>query len=397
MEPRPLVDLSEPPELEISTEASNSGITVQVLAFNPWEPDKILMVRNLPEKNAPFIHPKFCDRNGNPIGKPPGWGMAGGGLEPNELELLTSADPACWILTEPDTTDEERLILACGYREFRDESGYDLEIHRGPRDGWAVLEQKDRDTGHRLIVLHGRVPSLVSVRPVVEVNEIDRVDWIDIREPLSELFAGKNPKGKRPLFPYFSHLRKIQLAAKLIDKYSESRHKILDRIHFSWRMVFPLGAGDPRFPIHGFQIPSNHFYPILDFMIQRKMETISLDWLSILYQDLLERLLEREERKLESLATHRVRREEDRDEEEAEETQALRDVLGGEGGRSLDAYLNVCTGSPDSSGDEDYVDTSFEGSKQQIIDRENLVFLWDEWGKETTELWEALKRSREEV
>lgn len=260
----------------------NPGITVQVLAFHPFTYTSILLVHNLLEAEiTPIEMYGFT-------AKPPGWGNGGGGMEPDELERLKHRDPKNWILTDPDLTDEERMVAACGLREFVDEGGYhELSLLRSPspRGDFSLFEQL-YPGGHRKIILWGEVESLAR-RPIYEVSEIDQVEWFDLEKPLPRQFDGTGeiflPRG-RTGFPYWSHVRVNLLSIFRLDRYGD-RRKIAGRIHPSWYLVFPVGVGDERFPKGGHRIPPPKWYYLIEHMIREEVDELDNDVLYEFFKD----------------------------------------------------------------------------------------------------------------
>ncbi len=273
---------------------ASTGKTIQVLAFHPIFPNTILWVHNIQEKVSAFI--KRYD--GKP--KPSGWGNGGGGLESNELELLAKYDPEHPLFSY-QLADEDKTIIACGLRELRDESGYyDINIDI-PEDGqYRLLTYTYRDERgneeHQVITLGGGLQSL-SRRPIVETNEIDIVDWFDVTQSLPEQFFDQV---KRPERPYWSHVRRTLLGIQQLDyrkrdEFGDRYAMLRDRVHPSWRFVFPIGKGDERFPKNGYPMPPAKWYELFEEMVKEKIEMVDRDFIFNKFSNAIIEACEREQ------------------------------------------------------------------------------------------------------
>ena len=280
-------------EIETATVPANeavvaAGTTVQVVTFHPFERTKILMVHNLLEDIVPDI-PMY---GGRP--KPAGFGNGGGGMEDDELEHLKEVNPAHPILLNDTLSDEEKKIAACGLREVTDESGY-IDIEIMIPDGQLKLNEYFFRNGHRVVTVWGEVKSLAVV-PIRERNEVDIAEWFDLAEPFSVAFGGQNwgAGPTRDKLPYWSHVRRDLLSISKIDRYlrqhKQAKQCIGRLIHPSWRLVFPVGAGDGRFPSRGFGIHPRVWYELMEEMIRRKLEMVDSDILYHLFRDEIERI-----------------------------------------------------------------------------------------------------------
>lgn len=317
--------------------------TVQVLALHPLYPTWTLWVHNLPESIAVYIL-----RYGNTV-KPPGWGLAGGGQEPHEVEKLRGRDPNHPILANPHISEEDRAIAACGLREFRDESGYEdilirtMPLHKSASSGPSATvrlydyRMKDRwpdgsETTHEIVLLWGEVESLAH-RPIQELDEVDKSEWFDVSRPLCEIFRDR---AATPGFPYWSHVRRTIIGIQRIDwwrRFFNEEEKSLSRlIHPSWRLVFPVGRGDDRYPRNGFRIPPAKWYYLVEMMIQEQMETVGANFIYELFREdielavELERMCEERERPPQAKMAPETAA-------ETEEEEVVADELGGETNR----------------------------------------------------------------
>lgn len=288
--------------------------TVQMLAFHPFDRTYTLWVHNLLEKNSVYI-----PRYGNSV-KPPGWGHPGGGQEPEELERLRERDPSHPILTNLNLSEEDKTIAACGLREFRDETGlYGVTIRMVPRIqevesgsvvGVRLYSHKMEDwwedgskTVHEVVTLWGEVESLAR-RPIYEVDEIDKAEWIDLSRPICETFRDRDAM---PGFLYWSNVRRTLIGVHRRDWwlrfFDEDERCINHLVHPSLRLVFPVGRGDPRFPKNGFRIHFIKWYYVIGMMIQDQIATVGTNIIYELFKDDIDAEVE-EERMREAQGRH---------------------------------------------------------------------------------------------
>lgn len=263
----------------------DKGITVQVLARHPYISTCFRWVHNLLEKEPT----KLARYNYQP--KPAGWGNGGGGLEPDDFEKLAKLFPDHPILVDGSLTEDQRLIIAGGIREFVHETGYkDIEI-KTDYPGVFLYDYKYRDWvdksgvihpgGHRKITLWGEMTSFISYPDLhIEKHEVDRSDWFDLTTSLPKLFSNRFTHPDRP---YWSHVRPTLIGILRTYRYFKSVDPyipdIRDKIHSSWWNVFPVGRGDPRFPSNGYRLSPKEWYDLFDILVARKMEYADKDFL----------------------------------------------------------------------------------------------------------------------
>ncbi len=288
--------------MQNSTEAELAASkTVQVIAFHPNSLGSILWVHNLADKKPKYI-PRYYGQ-----AKPSGWGNGGGGLEPNELELLEQREQTHPAVAKTlrnskgfqRLSNHEKAIVLCGLRELADESGYsDLSIEIPPDDDQYRLltytfpaNPETGDEMHQVITLCGHVNSFVR-GPIIEANEIDMVNWLDISLSLPFLFSDKDVWPDRP---YWSHVRRVVLGIQQIDRnnndippnrYSRS---LENKMHPFWRLVFPVGKSDPRFPHRGYQITPLRWYELFEWMSQNQVDMVDLDFIYERFQEDIEK------------------------------------------------------------------------------------------------------------
>lgn len=289
-----------------------AGITVQVLAGDPYCPTVVRWAHNKLEQKPT----KIATYQYKP--KPDGWGNGGGGLEKliytpsrgkylTELEILEMRRPGHPILTDDSLSEEVKLILAGGLREFVDETGFrDIEIrtdHPGvflsdyEYPPWIDADGRVWPGGHRKITLWG---ALTSYRedPIIEVDEIDRTDWFDMATSLPSLFFNIAPEK-----PYISHVRSTLRGILAIYRYEKETSNgfvpnIPGRIHPSWWYAFQVGRGDSRFPRQGYKLSPGAWYKLFDLMVAKRMEEADNDFLVKFLGIKLDNALRREEERL---------------------------------------------------------------------------------------------------
>lgn len=273
-----------------------AGITVQALTQDPYCPTVIKWVHNKLEKKPT----KIAMYNNQP--KPDGWGNGGGGLERliyvprldkylTELEILELRRPGHPILTDDSFSEEMKIILAGGLREFVDETGFrDIEI-RTDYPGVFLSDYKYPDWvdtngvvhpgGHRKITLWGKLSSYRE-DPIVEADEIDRTDWFDMSCSLPSLFFNIAPQR-----PYLSHVRNTLRGILATYRYEKETNdsfvpNVPRRIHSSWWYAFQVGRGDSRFPKGGYKWSPREWYKwynLFDLMVARRMKEADNDFL----------------------------------------------------------------------------------------------------------------------
>lgn len=293
--------------MQQSTIDWNKGITVQVLARHRDIPTSIGWAHNLLEKEPTNL----ARYDFKP--KPAGWGNSGGGLEPTDLEKLAKLFPGHSILTGPALSEDQRIIIAGGIREFLSETGYrDFNIITD-YPGVFLDEYKYRDWvdingvvhpgGHRKITLWGEVHNFrVYENDWIEKHEVDRTDWFDTAESLPAQFF--NPL-TRPDRPYWSHVRPSLIGLLRIYGYLRANSdefvpNIPDRIHPSWWYIFKIGSGDSRFPAGGYKLSPKEWYKLFDFMVAKRLEEVDNDFLFDFFRDSLNKAIREEEENLEN-------------------------------------------------------------------------------------------------
>lgn len=282
------------------------GVTVQVLAKHPQISTCFRWVHNLLEQEPTTL----ARYDYQP--KPAGWGNGGGGLELDDLERLAQLFPNHPILTDSSLTEEQRLIIAGGIREFVHETGLkDLTI-RTDYPGVFLYDYKYKDWvdkngvvypgGHRKITLWGELTSFVRYPDFhTEKNEVDDSAWFNLSVSLFKPFTNCFDYPDRP---YWSHVRatligilRIYRHLRSIDPYIED---IRDRIHQSYWSVIQVGRGDPRFPAEGYKPSPKEWYNVFDAMVKNRMEYVDTDFFVKLLGSKLDRAKRMEEEGFES-------------------------------------------------------------------------------------------------
>lgn len=274
-----------------------AGVTVQVLASGQ-NPMSKLWGHNLEDK----IPSNIARFKGRP--KPEGWGNLGGGLEKrfyvpsldrwfdSELDFLEFYHPGHPILSDDSLSQDTKIILACGLREFIHETGYrDVEIRTDYRNEYGepflfdYYYTPDKETGlrHRVVTIWGEVKSFIR-QEALEKEEVDKTEWFDLSKSLFKPFFNSL---RFPGRPYWSHNWRLLMAIKAVDQHY--RHEDLYAIqvdrytHPSWKIVYRVGGGDPRFPIGGYRPPPWDWYKLFDKVVKNRMEMADNDFIFDLF------------------------------------------------------------------------------------------------------------------
>lgn len=260
-----------------------AGTTVQVLGMDPYSNTKFLQAHNMLEAliaGTPIIA-MYGGR-----AKPPNFGNPGGGMESNELDLFEKNEPEWfkYYSSLGTLSPTEMAIIGCAFRESVDESGFDdneIVLDEDTRKLIVLTDYHYRE-GHRVVTVWGKYHSYHQ-RPIKEVEEIDYVEWIDFSMPMVETYKRlrRTMGGELPIYPYWSHVRRLAIALSIIDQYRKDREErvyLIGRmLHSSWRTVFRVGRGDDRFPPFGYQITPEDWYHMFDIMIEKGIEVLDED------------------------------------------------------------------------------------------------------------------------
>ncbi|MDP3697203.1 MAG: hypothetical protein Q8R55_04205 [Candidatus Taylorbacteria bacterium] len=291
----------------------NRGITVQPLMLHHQIPTCVGWVHNLLETEPTNL----AIYDFKP--KPAGWGNGGGGLEKSiyvpklgrhltELENLELLFPNHPILTDNSLTDDQKLIIACGIREFLSETGYREFDIKTDYPGVFLYDYKYRDYvdargvlhpgGHRKITIWGQINSYrIYENDRIEKHEVDKTEWVDMAEPLPSYFF--NPI-RFPDRPYWSHVRYSVVCLLRIHGYLKANTdhfipNIPARIHPSWRYIFKVGGGDSRFPAGGYQPLPREWYKLFGIMVNKRLEEVDNDFIFDLFSESIGKAKRREE------------------------------------------------------------------------------------------------------
>jgi len=286
----------------------NDGVTVQLVATHPFSTTTVLWGLGKLETKPTNIK----TYNNQP--KPAAWQNLGGGMEENEVERFLRRFPdhqMAFLSEDEEFSPYDKNIVFGGLREFIDESGYrDIEVFpytcryrydRDDRDDNVSIFDFRHRNGHRVKTLFGHVTSF-DVRDIVEKDEIAKVRWFDVSIPLPKLFFDRI---EFPLHPFFGHMRRLMITihrAKRMSMFDDTPDycrewvDITDKIHPSWGLIFPVYAGDPRFPENGFRLGRDNWYKLFYEMISRKMEFADADFIHDLFQVDIVEAKRREER-----------------------------------------------------------------------------------------------------
>ena len=253
-----------------------SSITVQVVLQRPDQhATTVYWVLNREESDSNV--PDF------PTPKPRGWGNPGGGLE--LVDAFSRSD---------QLHSFEGMILACARREVTAETGFiylqfepDFATRRFP-----LLRNVHR-SGHRIFTLSARLNNFeqrfTEEGEVEEANEIERGLWFDLSKSPVDLLA------EEPDLPYWSH---VWRTVTVLNRLAQNRGKSVPPIHPLWKLVFRVGAGDPRFPADGYCLEPRAWYVELRHLVDIRATRINFDRIFDLYREEIEvqRAIEAERR-----------------------------------------------------------------------------------------------------
>lgn len=245
------------------TALNKDSITVQVVLRHPYDDSKVFWVLNTKEPN------RMSERiYGTP--KPRGWGNPGGGLE--RIDLFDAKGASCSF---------EDIILACGIRETRCETGFiDFTFERYSPSQISFLRHQYA-FGHRVLTLVARLHTLTQICiEEVETGEIEDGQWFDLSLPPTQLFKNHGD------IPYWSHVRRTLICLFRVAR--QSRKYI--PIHTLWGLVFPVGKGDMRFPLNGYCLPPRDWYQEFKYDIACSNDSINLDRIYMKYQQEIDRI-----------------------------------------------------------------------------------------------------------
>lgn len=255
-----------------------AGTTVQVLGMDPYSDTKFLQVHNTLEALVAGT-PIIAMYGGR--AKPPNFGNPGGGMELDELERFKNNEPEWFKYYDSLGTlsPTEMAIIGCAFRESVDESGFDDNEIVLDEDTHKLIVLTDYryQEGHRVVTVWGKYHSYHQ-RPIKEVEEVDYVEWIDFSMPMVDVYKRlrRTMGGELPVYPYWSHVRRLVIGLSIIDQYRKDREErayLIGRmLHSSWRTVFRV-----RFPSFGYQITPEDWYHMFDIMIEKGIEDFDED------------------------------------------------------------------------------------------------------------------------
>ena len=233
------------------------SITVQVVLKHPNSDSVVYWVLNKKEVDK---------REDSPTLKPSGWGNPGGGLE--QKDRLSRASP-------------EAAIHACGRRELIDETGF---INFTFEETIQPLYYTHK-SGHQVITLAAILQNLHNI-PIKEHEEIECGQWIDLHQSPSYFFDSDGD------MPYWSHVRNTII---VLNRLAYVYNLPTIRVHPIWKLVFNVGAGNPRFPLYGFHIKDSHTWrQEFRHHIQKDAKEINLDHIYEVFGEQIKELKEKE-------------------------------------------------------------------------------------------------------
>ena len=277
-----------------------AGTTVQVLAISPHSLTTCLLVHHKLEvlqPNDPIV--KIFGTNG----KPPYFGNPGGGMEIDELVRFQTEQAKRYNHYQRTLKPHDLALVGAGLRETIDESGFDdIEIMTDRDDGSLIILNDYRYVNrHRVVTLWGQYGSYHQ-RPIREKDEIDHVAWVDFSLPMVEVFRRlrKELSSDLLVYPFWSHIRRSLVGFHNMDKYwrelSERPLQVSRLIHDSWKLCFPIGEGDIRFPKNGYRISPKDWYQMFDIMLDQGIENIDANVIYEVFREKIDRAKANEDR-----------------------------------------------------------------------------------------------------
>ena len=230
---------------DISNDTGVSSITVQVVLLHPGHDSMVYWVLNKQEPT--------CMIRDYPAPKPRGWGNPGGGVEPVDALDLSGR-----------IRSFQEMVCAGARREVRDETGFphfQFQPYGEPPLCYVHL------SGHQVITLAGCLRDFVQM-PIEEVEEIEDGAWFDLAQSPVDLFQHHED------LPYLSHVRRTII---VLNRLAQQNGKHLPYIHPLWKLVFSVGAEDPRFPLFGYSMQRDEWREEMRLLIKEKATQINLD------------------------------------------------------------------------------------------------------------------------
>jgi len=177
--------------------------------------------------------------NGFVTCKRKGWGNPGGGLEQRDM-----VDARGYPLSY------DGMLKKCAARELEGETGFahfDIIPYLPNQVHFLIFFEKSHGTQHTVYTLAARLrDNMQGAIEEVEKMEIERGKWVDLSLSPLEFLENKDD----PL-PYYSHVKRTIITLNRLAS-TEGKSKLW--IHPTWRLVFPIGKGDPRFPEEGYAL-----------------------------------------------------------------------------------------------------------------------------------------------
>lgn len=208
-----------------------ASITAQVVLLHPAFSTRVYWVLNREEQRE-------CTQVYGTTPKPAGWGNPGGGME-REIDGIDEHGHA---------RVSEEIIRACARREVEDETGFDdfqFIRYQSSRIPFLIRPYEN----HCIVTFVAKLNNFSRYLPVKEeeTGEIIRGAWFDLSmSPIDML----SPDA---ILPYRSHIQRTIICLNMMTRLPQQKKYI--PINPVWKLVFPVGNGDSRFPSNGYLLP----------------------------------------------------------------------------------------------------------------------------------------------
>lgn len=229
---------------------SADSITVQVVLLHPSSDSRVFWVLNGMEFNG-------TSESVYHTAKPRGWGNPGGSIE--RVDMFNAQGAPCTF---------EEMIIACGRREVEYETGFINFTFERYLPSQISFLRRQYAFGHRVLTLVAKLRDLARI-PIkeVETGEIEDGQWFDLS--LSPTHVFKN----RPDPLYWSHIRRTIIC---LSRLARQCGKYIP-IHPLWKLAFPMGKGDVRFPLDGYCLSPRDWYKEFKDRIACGDDVVNLD------------------------------------------------------------------------------------------------------------------------
>lgn len=214
------------------SKSKEMSITAQVVLLHPSFSTNVYWVLNREEQGK-------CTQIYGTTPKPAGWGNPGGGVDP-DVDGIDKHGHA--------RVSSEEITRAGAQREVEDETGFH-DLYFIPYQSSRVPFLIRPYEGHCIVTFVAKLNNFSRYLPVKEeeTGEIIRGGWFDLSISPIDIF--------RPdaILPYRSHIQRTIICFNMMARIMQPRKYV--PINPLWKLVFPVGNGDPRFPSNGYSLP----------------------------------------------------------------------------------------------------------------------------------------------